>query len=130
MSTPDFTFEHAALNLRDNRAAEQWYVRNLGFRNVRTTASGAVFLADPTGRVVLELYSNPAAPVLDFASQKPLSLHFAFLVDDPAARAESLVKAGAVIAEPLRDAGGDQLLMLRDPFGVCIQLIKRKTPMF
>ena len=57
-------------------------------------------------------------------------LHFAFAVDDPAAVRERLLAAGASAeGELTTTAAGDQLAMLRDPWGLAIQLAKRKQPM-
>jgi glyoxylase I family protein len=130
---PEFTFEHAALNLKDAdqvSAAERWYTRHLCLRTVRRTPSGAIFLADPTGRVVLELYANPAAPALDLPAQHFLSFHLAFLSADPEETARRLVSAGATIAEAAKEVNGDRMIMLRDPFGVCLQLMRRREPLF
>jgi hypothetical protein len=41
-----------------------------------------------------------------------------------------LIKAGAKLAEDIkRTAVGDQILMLRDPWGQPIQFVKRAKPM-
>jgi uncharacterized glyoxalase superfamily protein PhnB len=130
-SFPDFTFAHAGLNVADRDACAQWYVNNLNLSIVRSVPGNMIFLADPNGRVVLEIYSNPAAPVLAFDGIHFLSLHLAFLVEDPAKKADELIAAGAAVAEDYKitDAG-DRMIMLRDPYGVCVQLIKRQEPMF
>ncbi len=128
---PDFTYAHTGLNVDDREACEKWYVENLNLKIVRSVPGNMSFLADPTGRVVLEIYSNKAAPVLDFPGIHFLSLHLAFLVDDPEKRASELIKAGATIAEDYKITDvGDRMIMLQDPFGVAIQLIKRQEPMF
>ncbi len=130
-SYPDFTFAHAGLNVADRDACAQWYVDNLNLSIVRSVPGNMIFLADPTGRVVLEIYSNPAAPVLNFEDIHFLSLHLAFLVEDPAKKADELIAAGATIAEDYKVTDvGDRMIMLRDPYGVCVQLIKRQEPMF
>ena len=126
---PDFTFEHLALNVADKQPAERWYVENLNLRVVRSVPGAASFLADAAGRVVLELYANDSAARLDFANQHFLSFHLAFAVHDIKATAQQLIEAGAQIAEDYRVAGDDELMMLRDPFGVCIQLVHRTQPM-
>ena len=53
-------FEHFALNVPDARASAQWYVAHMGMRIARTRqdAPYTSFLADDTGRVILEVYSN------------------------------------------------------------------------
>lgn len=128
---PDSTFAHIGMNVPDVDAVTDWYVRHLGLTVVRRTDGGMVFLADPTGRVVAEFYSNPAAAVLDFHSSHPLTLHLAFLAEDPDAMAERLIAAGATVAEAAKTTpAGDRMVMLRDPFGICVQLIRRAAPMF
>jgi catechol 2,3-dioxygenase-like lactoylglutathione lyase family enzyme len=128
---PDFTFAHTGLNVADMEAAAAWYVENLNLIVARKVEGTAIFLADPTGRVVLELYSNPAAPVLDFPEVHFLTLHLAFLAEDPQAAADKLIAAGARIAEVFKvTPAGDKMIMLQDPFGLSIQFIRRFEPMF
>ncbi|MDF1569576.1 MAG: VOC family protein [Spirochaetaceae bacterium] len=128
---PNFTFAHAGLNVDDLDAASDWYTKHLGLSVARSVPGNMTFLADPTGRVIIEFYANKSAPVLDFHRTHFLSLHLAFLVDDPEAAAERLVAAGATIAEAFKvtDAG-DRMVMLQDPFGISVQLISRAEPMF
>ena len=126
----DFTFAHAGLNVEDFKAAEAWYVENLNMTVARSVPGNMSFLADPTGRVILEVYSNKTAPVMDFKKTHFLTLHMAFLVEDPQKTAEKLVKAGATIIDPFKTVpdSGDQMIMLQDPYGLSIQFIKRKNP--
>lgn len=123
-------FEHFALNVTDARAQAAWYVEHLGFRVLRQlgTAPFTTFLGDETGRVVVELYSNPAAPVLTFVDQPPLVFHFAVVSADAAADQARLTAAGAstVVVDALAD--GSQLVMMRDPWGVALQLCQRARP--
>ena len=128
----DFTFAHAGLNVEDFKAAEAWYVENLNLTVARSVPGNMSFLADPTGRVILEVYSNKAASVMDFKKTHFLTLHMAFLVEDPERTAEKLVKAGATITDPFKvvPGSGDKMIMLQDPYGLSIQFIKRKEPMF
>ena len=126
---PDFTFEHLAINVADKDAAERWYVENLNLRVARSVPGVMCFLADVTGRVVLELYAKDAVDRLDFANQHCLTFHLAFTVNDIKSAARSLIEAGAQNADDYRIAGEDELMMLRDPFGVCIQLVHRKQPL-
>jgi uncharacterized glyoxalase superfamily protein PhnB len=88
------------------------------------------YLADGAGNVMLEVYNNPKAPVPDYASMGPLVLHVALASDDPAADAARLQNAGATFVEEIRPADtGDHLIMLRDPWGLAVQLARRGTPM-
>lgn len=124
--------EHIALQVKDPLAVVDWYVGNLGFRVVRAAGGPARthFLADAAGQVVLEIYNNPAAPIPDYFAMNPLVLHLAFAVENVAAAQDLLVKAGATVSSPPEIlASGDELAMLRDPFGLAIQLACRRSPL-
>ncbi len=87
------------------------------------------FLADEGGRVVMEIYSNPAAPIPDYSTQHPMRFHIAFAEPDPGAAKESLIRAGASFVEEDRLEDGSHLIMLRDPWGIPLQLCKRGSPL-
>jgi catechol 2,3-dioxygenase-like lactoylglutathione lyase family enzyme len=123
-------FEHFALNVPDTRATVAWYVQHLGLKVARARAEApyTTFLSDDTGRVFVELYSNPKDPIPDYAAQHQLRVHFAFAVKDAVAERTRLLAAGAtpVVEEPQPD--GSLLIMLRDPWGVPVQLCQRAQP--
>jgi glyoxylase I family protein len=119
------TFEHVALNLPDYETAAKWYCTHLRMQVVREKPGTMIFLGDESRAIVLELYENPAAPVLDFAKQHPLTLHIAFAVDNVRAEGDRLIEAGCQVSDPYKQVGGDSMIMLRDPFGVSIQLVNR-----
>jgi catechol 2,3-dioxygenase-like lactoylglutathione lyase family enzyme len=123
-------FEHFALNVLDARASVQWYVNHLELRVMRSRPDEpyTTFLAEETGRVIMELYTNPAAPVPDYASIHPLCFHVAFVVDDPDATSTRLQAAGASPAYEEKLPDGSYLVMLRDPWGIPLQLVRRATP--
>jgi catechol 2,3-dioxygenase-like lactoylglutathione lyase family enzyme len=125
--------EHVAWQAKDPVAVAGWYVKYLGFRIVRRNDDPARthFMADASGRCLVEIYNNPAATVLEYANMHFLQLHLAFRVDgDVAATRDELLRAGCSIAEDVRTTpAGDTLCMLRDPFGFAIQLCKRAKPM-
>jgi hypothetical protein len=58
-----------------------------------------------------------------------LLLHLAFVSEDPQKDKERLIGAGASSVEDLFMEDGTQLFMLRDPWGLAIQLCKRTDPM-
>lgn len=122
-------FEHFALNVPDARASVQWYVKNLGLRIARTRAEApyTTFLADDSGSVIIELYSNTAAVFPDYAAAHPLCFHVAFVADDPAAVRDRLIGAGATFAYDESLPDGSYLVMVRDPWGVPLQLVRRVT---
>lgn len=123
-------FEHFALNVPDVRAQAAWYVEHLGFSvaRKREDAPFTHFLADSSGRVVVELYTNPAATIPNYAAQHPLVFHFAVVAQDARAERIRLEQAGATLflEETLGDAS--LLIMLRDPWGVPVQLCQRTKP--
>lgn len=129
---PAFRLEHLALNVVDPERTAAWYVEHFGLRVVRAGRDIArtTFLTTGDGAVLIELYNNNTAPVPAYALKHPLELHLAFCSDDPQADAERLLKVGAVLSEPVKTtAAGDEVVMLRDPFGLALQLVKRAKPM-
>jgi catechol 2,3-dioxygenase-like lactoylglutathione lyase family enzyme len=123
-------FEHFALNVPDVRAQSRWYVEHLGFQVVRRREDAPYthFLADETGRVIVEFYSNPAAAYPDYAAAHPLVFHVALYTPDAGAEAARLVAAGAkpFAEETLPD--GSRLIFVRDPWGIPLQLCQRAKP--
>jgi predicted enzyme related to lactoylglutathione lyase len=55
----------------------------------------------------------------------PLLFHLALASSDPGADAERLVNAGATMLEDINTPDGSHLMMLRDPWGLALQLCKR-----
>lgn len=124
--------EHLAYMTQDPPAVAEWYVEHLGFTIKRQMDESpfAYFLADGSGKVMLEIYNNPAATVPDYAAMDPLVLHLAFVSADVEADRDRLIAAGATAeGDLLRADNGDVLAMLRDPWGFAIQLAKRGEPM-
>ncbi len=124
--------EHVAINVEDPIRMAEWYCKNLGMRVVRQgpAPANARFISDAGGNMLLELYHNPPDAVPDYASMNPLVLHIAFMVDDVRATCRKLVAAGATIVEDVYTTdSGDEIAMLRDPWGVPIQFLKRAKPM-
>ncbi len=123
--------EHIALNVADPAAMAAWYVKNLGMRIVRQSAVAPYihFLADAAGRSVIEIYSNDADRFPDYASMHPLRLHVAFATSDPDGSRAALEAAGATFVDEMKRDDGSRLLMLRDPWGLALQLCKRPEPL-
>jgi uncharacterized glyoxalase superfamily protein PhnB len=119
--------EHQAFSVPEPANMADWYVKHLGLKIVRAYDQPAVtrFLADGRG-MMLEIYNNPAAAPLKFGDLNPLVTHLAFAPENVKATEERLVKAGATVASPASATpAGDEFAMLRDPWGFCIQLVKR-----
>ena len=124
--------EHVAINVDDPVAMAEWYSRNLGMKVVRKGPApiSMHFVSDAGANMMLELYNNPPDAVPDYASMNTLSLHIAFMVDDVKAFREKLMAAGATpVGDITITPSGDELAMLRDPWGVPIQFVKRAKPM-
>ena len=124
--------EHVAFNVKDPAAVAKWYCDHLGMRVVRKSPPPANthFIGDTDGNMMFELYNNPDVPVPDYASFSHMSMHLAFMADDVKATRDSLIASGAKLAEDVTvTPAGDQVLMLRDPWGLAIQFVKRVSPM-
>ena len=123
-------FEHFALNVSDVRAQVPWLVANLGLTIARQLPNPPYmhFLADETGRVIVELYSNPVATIPDYKTQHPLVFHLALVSTDTTADRARLEKAGATFFAEDALPDGSRLLMMRDPWGLPLQFCQRAKP--
>ncbi|MHC4323299.1 MAG: VOC family protein [Planctomycetota bacterium] len=124
--------EHVAINVENPAEMAKWYCDNLGMKIVRKGPApvNMHFISDAGGNMMLEVYTNPPNAVPDYKSMNPLTLHIAFMVDDVEKIKRRLITAGATIATDITVTGsGDKLVMLRDPWGVPIQFLKRAEPM-
>lgn len=123
--------EHFAVNVDDPLAMSDWYEQYLGLSVVKKSkqAPYMTFLADDSGRVMIEIYNNPVDQVPDYKNMDPLILHLAFVSDNPEIDKVRLLDAGATLVSDERLEDGSHLVMLRDPWGLAIQLCKRNKPM-
>ena len=124
--------EHIAYMVQRPPEVAAWYCRHLGF-SVRRKMDGSPwthFILDAAGSTMLEIYNNPACSVPDYWSWDPLLFHIAFVCADVPGTVRRLVAAGCAIQSPtLTTEAGDTLAMLRDPWGLAIQLCRRGSPM-
>lgn len=123
--------EHVALLVADPVAVARWYEEHLGMRVVRAgEAPGhARFLADEAGASVLEIYAG-TEPVPEYAAMDPQLLHVAFATADVEATRARLIQAGAVpVGDVVVTPTGDRFAMLRDPWGLALQLAGRARPL-
>jgi uncharacterized glyoxalase superfamily protein PhnB len=124
--------EHVAYQAEDPVAVAGWYVAHLGCEVKRSSGPPgyAHFLADSAGSVMVEIYNHPRLTTPDYRGMDSLLLHLAFCSDDPEADRDRLVTVGATVEEDFSiTPAGDKLVMLRDPWGFAIQLVKRAAPM-
>jgi glyoxylase I family protein len=123
--------EHVALALPDPMAGADWYVRNLGFRLARASSEPpyAHFILAPGGGVLVEFFHDLGTAPPDYRKVDAMAAHLAFAVDDVDAAVAKLVAAGAVPDRaPVRSPAGDRHAVVRDPWGVPLQLITRASP--
>jgi glyoxylase I family protein len=123
--------EHVGFNVENPVQMAQWYATHLGFRLVRRveTSPFTHFLEEEGRGVLIEIYRNPAVQVPSYESMDPLLLHLAFRSEDPGEDSRRLQAAGARLFGEERLPDGTLLIMLRDPWGVPLQLCMRSTPM-
>lgn len=124
-------FEHFALNIQKPLEFVEWYTSNCGMKIAKSmiTPPFTHFLTDSSGRTVIEIYSNSSAKIADYNIMHPLEFHFAFTVDNVDEVKEKLISTGAKLVEDVRLGDGSHLVMLRDPFGIPLQLCKRAKPL-
>jgi catechol 2,3-dioxygenase-like lactoylglutathione lyase family enzyme len=123
--------EHFAFNVADPLAVAAWYTEHFDMRVARglDRAPFTHFLADSSGAVMIEIYNNPADEVPPYGEMNPLLLHLAFVSDEPETDRSRLEAAGARFVDEVRLKDGSHLVMMRDPWGLAIQLCKRGQPM-
>ena len=124
--------EHTAYQIEDVPAMAEWYCNHMGF-TIKRSADHPVsvrFLADGSGQVMFEIYNNPSVKTPDYKNISPAIHHIAFVCENVQTTTDKLVAAGATVVEaPSVFSNGDEMAMLRDPFGLAIQLAKRAEPM-
>jgi len=123
--------EHIALNVSDPVAIAAWYKQHLGFEIARSLSTPPYthFMRESAGTVMLEFYCNPPDQVPSYSKMHHLVLHLAFVSADPDADKTRLLAAGATLVVEERLPDGSHLVMMRDPWGLAIQLCKRAAPM-
>ena len=91
--------EHFAVNVEDPVAMAAWYSDHLEMKVLRSGGPPANthFLADGSGRLMLEIYRALPDEVPDYAAMNPLLLHIAFASDDAQTDHDRLVAAGATV---------------------------------
>jgi catechol 2,3-dioxygenase-like lactoylglutathione lyase family enzyme len=123
--------EHVALNVPDPTAMADWYCKHLGLEIARSLSNPPYthFLRDSEGSMMMEIYKNPPDQVPEYGKMHHLLLHLAFVSADIDTDKARLLGAGATLVQDETLADGSRLVMLRDPWGLSIQLCRRATPM-
>lgn len=122
-------FEHFALNVADIEGVVNWYCTHLGLtiNNKQKEPPFMTFLADSTGRVVIEFYKREDELVEDFKHRHPLTFHVAFVSENAEEDKQRLLNTGASFFEEIFKEDGSHLVMLRDPWGMPLQLCQRSV---
>ncbi|MEM8862996.1 MAG: VOC family protein [Chloroflexota bacterium] len=124
--------EHFAINVTDAAGMAQWWAKNLDLTIIRADKVEPFihFLSDDGHQTLLEIYTNPKGEFPDYANQSIFTFHIAFAVEDIEAEIERLLAAGAQPSgDILTMPNNDRLGFVRDPWGVCIQILQRATPL-
>ena len=124
-------FEHIAINVPEPRAMTNWYTNHIGLQIIRQEKEPpyTTFLADDSGNMMLEIYKNPPDDIPDYWQMDPLLLHLAFVSTQPGQDMNRLMEAGAKLIVDERLDANSRVIMMRDPWGVPIQLCKRGSSM-
>jgi hypothetical protein len=126
-----FDIEHIGISVEKPIEMANWYRDTLGF-NIHFCAEdeekGVAFITDGSDRVMLELGKIPDASPLAGRLNHHLQLHIALRSEDPDRDAQYLVSKGARFIEkcPIKRPG-ENLIVLSDPWGNTIQLVKRSA---
>jgi uncharacterized glyoxalase superfamily protein PhnB len=118
--------------VEDPVAVANWYCVNLNMKIQRQSEPpfNTRFVSDESENMMCEFYHNADVPVPDYFHMNPGSVHIAFEVDNIFSLFEKLKHAGAnVVKEPEQMSAGDTICMLRDPWGIPLQLVKRQQAM-
>ncbi len=120
-------FEHFAINVNNVDAVVKWYVSHLGLKVVsqQKELPFMTFLADSGDRVIMELYQRVDAMMTNFTTQHQLTFHVAFVSENAQKDRDRLEVEGANFIEEVRKEDGSHLVMLRDPWGMPLQLCER-----
>ena len=126
-----FEIEHVGISVEKPIEMANWYERVLGF-DIKFSAEddekGVAFITDSSGKVMLELGKVPNVLPLTKGLSHHLQLHIALKSEDPDRDADYLVSKGARFIEkcPIKRPG-ENLIVLSDPWGYTIQLVKRNA---
>ena len=124
--------EHVAINVSSPVEMADWYVNHCKMRIVLQIDEPPFtrFLADQEGKTSIEIYKNETAPIPDYHNQNHLVYHHAFSVEHLEETRDKLIGSGATFVEEVEIANGTRLVMLRDPWGIPLQLVKRAKPWY
>lgn len=128
-----FEIEHIGITVEEPVKMAQWYKKVMGF-SIKLSSlndegeNSVAFLADGKDRVLLEFGKISGVERLSSRIDHHLQFHIAVKSDDPDADMKYLIDHGATFIEICPVAmPGNRLIVLNDPWGNCIQLVKRNS---
>jgi glyoxylase I family protein len=103
----------------------QWYTKHPGLKIVfqLQVEPFTVFLANDSGRVMIEIYKNPADEIPPYRKMNPLLLPLAFVSESLESDTNNLPEATLLSDDNLKD--GSHKVMMRHPWGLALQFCKR-----
>ncbi len=123
--------EHVALDVPAPEATAKWWCENLGFhiKAKLPVPPYAIFIVNSSDCFAMELYRDPNTPFApNYHKMSPDKMHIAFASNDLEGDLCRLTAAGATLVSRVQNFG-NELVMLRDPAGIPIQLVNRTTPL-
>lgn len=124
--------QHIGINVNNPIEVSNWYIQNLGMKLIRRgkAPQNVTFIADSGSYMEIEFYNKEKIDKIDFQKIDVMTFHFAFLTDSINLIESKLVAAGAKLIEKTTETpAGDKVAMLRDPWGMPLQLVQRSIPM-
>ena len=124
--------QHIGFNVYNPIEVSNWYIQNLGMKLIRqgNAPEHVTFIADSGNNMEIEFYNKEKFHKIEFQKIDVLTFHFAFLTDNINLIESKLITAGAKLVEKTtKTPTGDKVAMLRDPWGMPLQLVQRSNPM-
>lgn len=124
--------QHIGFNVNNPIEITNWYIQNLDMKLIRTGKAPqyVTFIADSGSNMEIEFYNKEKVDKIDFQKIDVMSFHFAFLTDSINLIESKLIAAGAKLIDKTTETpAGDKVAMLRDPWGMPLQLVQRSIPM-
>ena len=124
--------EHIGFVISDPCGAADWYAKHLGFIKLRAAANNSVaFIRDPCSGLIFELIGNPDIHPLEQDLTHPLQVHIALKSNNIMEDRQKLINAGASFVMDCRTDDPDaRVCILKDPFGLYLQLAERKDDFY
>jgi catechol-2,3-dioxygenase len=125
----NYSIEHIGFTVEKPIEMANWYKEVLGFK-IRFSAEddekAVAFVTDCDEKVMLELGRVPDVKPLSKMMDHDLQLHIALRCRDPEMDMHTLIDHGAKFVERCPwTLPGDYLIVLSDPWGNSLQLVKR-----